>query len=77
MYSPPRQSRAVQTEQRFLQAFEELLLEKSFNRTTIQEIAERASLDKGAFLKRFGTKKKLCYSFSRLIASGFMSCWLL
>lgn len=58
MYSPPRQSRAVQTEQRFLQVFEELLLEKSFNRTTIQEIAERASLDKGAFLKRFGTKKQ-------------------
>lgn len=57
MYSPPRQSRAVLTEHRFLKAFEELLLEKSFNKTSIQEIAERASLDKGSFLKRFGSKK--------------------
>lgn len=58
MYTPPRQSRAQLTEQRFLQAFDALLLKKSFNNTTIQDIADHAGLDKGAFLKRFGTKKR-------------------
>ncbi len=58
MYTPPRQSRAQLTEQRFLKAFDELLLKKSFTTTTIQDIAEHAGLDKGAFLKRFGNKKQ-------------------
>lgn len=58
MYRPPRQSRAIETERKFLQALDELLTEKSFSSTSIQEIAVRAGLDKGAFLKRFGTKKK-------------------
>ena len=56
-YAKPTQARAIETERRFLQAFRELLQEKAFAQTTVDEIAMRAGLHRGAFLKRFGSKK--------------------
>ena len=58
MYKPPLQPRAKLTEKKFLVALNDLLTEKSFAATSIQDIAARAGLDKSAFLKRFGTKKR-------------------
>jgi len=57
-YKKPLQPRAIVTEQRFLDALHELLQEKSMGQLTIDEIAEKAQLTRGAFLKRFGTKKQ-------------------
>jgi AcrR family transcriptional regulator len=56
-YAPPRQNRAKYTEQRFLDALQMLLYEKSLSLLTIDEIADKACLTRSAFLKRFGTKK--------------------
>mgnify|MGYP000555974606 CR=1 FL=1 len=56
-YSPPQQPRAIKTERQFLDALDEELKHRSFNQVTIDQIAERAGLHRGAFLKRFGTKK--------------------
>lgn len=56
-YAPPRQDRAKNTEQRFLDALQMLLYEKSLGLLTIDEIADKACLTRSAFLKRFGTKK--------------------
>ena len=55
-YKKPLQSRAILTEQRFLDALHELLQEKSLGQLTVDDIAEKAQLTRGAFLKRFGTK---------------------
>jgi AcrR family transcriptional regulator len=57
-YIKPQQARAVATEQRLLDALDALLQKKSLSRLTIDEIAEHAHLTRGAFLKRFGTKKQ-------------------
>ena len=56
-YVKPKQSRAVETEQRFLDALEHCLSFKSYRETTIQDIAEAAGLHRGAFIKRFKTKE--------------------
>lgn len=58
MYKKPKQTRAVITEQKFLDALSSLLSEKSLNKLTIEEISERATLHRGAFLKRFGSKRQ-------------------
>jgi AcrR family transcriptional regulator len=58
LYTPPRQERAKTTEQKFLDALEELLYEKSLGLLTIDEISDKACLTRSAFLKRFGSKKK-------------------
>lgn len=58
MYKKPTQPRAIQTEQRFLNALHVCLLDKSFNQLSINEIADQAGLERGAFLKRFGSKKQ-------------------
>lgn len=57
-YKIPLQSRALTTEQRFLDALDDLLKHKSLALLTIDEIAEEAGLTRSAFLKRFGTKKQ-------------------
>lgn len=57
-YKRPHQPRALMTEQRFLDAFAQLLSEKSFSQITIDEIALAADLHRGAFLARFGSKKQ-------------------
>ena len=61
MYKKPKQTRAVITEQKFLDALSSLLSEKSLNKLTIEEIAERANLHRGAFLKRFGSKRQALF----------------
>jgi AcrR family transcriptional regulator len=57
-YKKPLQSRAIVTEQRFLDGLHELLEEKSLGQITVEEIADKAQLTRGAFLKRFGSKKQ-------------------
>lgn len=56
-YIAPKQHRAKESESKFLNALDDILKDKSFASTTIQEIANHAGLHKGAFLKRFGTKR--------------------
>lgn len=58
VYRKPLQTRAITSEQRFLDALHELLKEKSLGQLTIDEIAERAFLTRSAFLKRFGSKRQ-------------------
>jgi len=57
-YKKPTQARAIATEQRFLNALDECLREKSFDATSIIDIAERAGLHRSAFLNRFGDKQQ-------------------
>jgi AcrR family transcriptional regulator len=57
-YHKPLQPRSIVTEQRFLDALHELLQEKSLGQITVDEIADKAQLTRGAFLKRFGSKKQ-------------------
>jgi AcrR family transcriptional regulator len=57
-YKKPKQARAIATEQRFLNALNECLREKSFDATSIVDIAERAGLHRSAFLNRFGDKQQ-------------------
>jgi AcrR family transcriptional regulator len=57
-YKKPTQARAIETEQRFLNALDECLREKSFDATSIVDIAERAGLHRSAFLARFGDKQQ-------------------
>ena len=56
-YRAPQQARALESESRFLNAFDDLLKIRSYQHTTVQDIAQKAGLHKGAFLKRFGTKR--------------------
>lgn len=58
MYQKPIQHRAIATEQRFLDALNHLLKDRSFGQLSIDEIATHAGLTHSAFLKRFGTKKQ-------------------
>ena len=65
-YTKPIQHRAIETENRFLDALNECLTERSFEQTSIDDIANRAGLHRGAFLKRFGNKRQaLLVLFSR------------
>lgn len=57
MHKKPTQARAKDTEQRFLDALASCLQKQSFDETTIDAIAEVAELHRGAFLKRFGSKR--------------------
>ena len=60
-YKKPLQSRAIITENRLLEALVNLLKVKPLSGLTIEEIADTASLTKGAFLKRFGSKKQALF----------------
>lgn len=60
-YQNPVQSRAKLTEQRFLDALDGLLKEKSLGLLTVDEIAVCAGLTRSSFLKRFGSKKQALY----------------
>lgn len=61
MYQPASQSRSKVKEQAFLQALDRVLVRKSFRCVSVDEIAQEAGLTKGAFLKRFGTKRQALY----------------
>lgn len=77
-YNAPKQPRAKESESKFLNALDQILRHQSFNKTSIQEIADQAGLHKGAFLKRFGTKRaalielfeRYCVKASQAIALG-------
>ena len=70
-YKKPLQPRAVVSEERLLEAMVELLNGKPLARITIEEIAQQAHLTKGAFLKRFGSKKQaLLVLWERYIAES-------
>ena len=56
-----KQTRAIETERKFLEALEACLRTKSFQQTTIDHISEAAGLHRAAFLKRFGTKKNALF----------------
>ena len=56
-YQKPLQDRARRTEQRFLDALTALLDSHGFQATTVERIADQAGLTRGAFMKRFGSKK--------------------
>lgn len=58
MYKKPLQARAMETEKRFLDALNILLKKRSLAQLSIDEIADSAGLARGAFLKRFGSKKQ-------------------
>jgi len=58
MYKKPQQSRSQATEERFLTSFTFLLQDRSFHKVSIDDIARHAGLERGAFLKRFGSKKQ-------------------
>jgi len=58
MYKKPKQSRSQATEERFLTSFAFLLQDHSFHKVSIDDIARHAGLERGAFLKRFGSKKQ-------------------
>lgn len=60
-YRKPSQPRSIATEQRFLDALNELLAGKTLNQISIDEIAHHAMLTHSAFLKRFGTKKQALF----------------
>jgi AcrR family transcriptional regulator len=57
-YKTPLQPRALTTEQKFLDALNDLLQHKSLGLLTLDEIAAKAGLTRSAFLKRFGTKRQ-------------------
>lgn len=61
MYKKPVQPRARTSEDRFLGAMDKLLKEKPLGQLTIDEIAELAHLTRGAFLRRFGSKKQALF----------------
>jgi AcrR family transcriptional regulator len=61
MYTRPLQARAIETERRFLDALNMLLEKKCLSQLSIDEIAKTAGLDRGAFLKRFGSKKQALF----------------
>jgi AcrR family transcriptional regulator len=56
---PPVQARSQATYRRLLDAAEELLLEKSFDETSVADICARAGLTVGAFYARFTGKEAL------------------
>lgn len=60
-YTPPKQQRAIETENRFLDAMDELLVTTSYAQLTIERIAVKAGLNKGSFLNRFGNKKQALF----------------
>lgn len=60
-FRQPKQSRSLETTQRYLDAFEELLARQGFARTTIDDIAAAADLTRSAFLARFGSKRQALF----------------
>lgn len=64
-YRQPKQSRAVSSEDAFLDTLASLLTEHSFYQLTVAMITQHAGLSHGAFMGRFGSKRS---AVSRLFA---------
>lgn len=56
-YVKPTQSRALKSQEQYLEAFVALLEQMSFKQITATEIARKAGLERSAFIKRFGNKQ--------------------
>lgn len=69
-YRSPVQARGIDTLEKFLESFDEILSSKGYNGASIQEISDAAGLTKAAFLARFKTKKNaLLLLFDRYCAA--------
>lgn len=74
-YTPPKQLRAIDAEQRMLASLRELLQKRSFAQLSIDEIATASNVTKSSFLQRFGDKetallllyRKYCSDILKLI----------
>lgn len=60
-YIKPKQQRAIETEQKFLDALDACLQSKPYSETSINDIAEAAGLHRGAFINRFGSKQEALF----------------
>lgn len=60
-YISPKQPRAIETERRFLESMNELLVSTSYRQLSIEMIAAHSNLQKGAFLNRFGSKRQALF----------------
>ncbi len=60
-YVKPKQQRAIETEQKFLDALDACLKSKSYSETSINDIAQAADLHRGAFINRFGSKQEALF----------------
>lgn len=58
---PPQQDRSRRTLERLLEAAEELVIERGFDRTSVAAIARRAGSSVGAFYSRFRDKDALLH----------------
>lgn len=56
-YRSPKQRRAAASEEKFLNALNDLLLHDSFHNVTVQMVVEKAGLSHGSFMGRFGSKR--------------------
>jgi AcrR family transcriptional regulator len=61
----PRDPRAIRTRALLLQAFAELLAEKSFSAISVLDVAERATVNRATFYAHFEDKYALLDSFIR------------
>lgn len=67
----PKQCRAILSESAYLDAFERLIAERGYTRTSVEAIASEVGLTKAAFLSRFGSKKvALLLLFDRYCAKA-------
>ncbi|HCY99383.1 MAG: hypothetical protein A3D16_20020 [Rhodobacterales bacterium RIFCSPHIGHO2_02_FULL_62_130] len=57
-FSPPKQDRSRLTTDAYLDALEACLNVTGMTRTTIEQVATRAGLGRGAFIRRFGSKRQ-------------------
>jgi len=58
-FRPPQQRRSAATLDRIVQAAEELLAERTFEESTVDDIVARAGSSKGSFYSRFADKEAL------------------
>ncbi|MCR6109047.1 TetR/AcrR family transcriptional regulator [Bacillus sp. A301a_S52] len=59
----PLSDKAKNTKRKILQAAKELMLKKSIDKTTINDIVEKAGVAKGTFYLYFESKEELAWSF--------------
>ena len=72
---PPQQARSRATLDRLLDAAEKMLAEKSWEESSVTEIARRAGSSVGAFYSRFPDKDGLLHALhERFVAEAFATC---
>ncbi|GAB5413405.1 MAG: hypothetical protein Cons2KO_10080 [Congregibacter sp.] len=75
----PKQARSLDTQEKLLQALEEMLGERSFEQITIRDLAERAGVASGTVYRRFKDKEAmlpvLYERFDQRLADWLQSFW--